>query len=63
MTDETAPAIVLTDPKPLPRDKRAQNCPQCGAGKDKRVASGGFGTPHPVCSGCGYEWHEERWNA
>ena len=58
MSDE--PLILSTEPRPLPRDRR---CPQCHAGPEKRVASGGFGTPHPVCSQCGYEWHEERWDA
>lgn len=50
--------IVLTDAKPLKRDER---CPGCGAGKDKRVASGGFGAAHPVCQLCGHEWTDEVW--
>lgn len=50
---EPAPAITLTDPKPIPADAR---CPRCGAGPEARVASAGFGEPHPVCSKCGYEF-------
>jgi predicted RNA-binding Zn-ribbon protein involved in translation (DUF1610 family) len=34
----------------------SHDCPQCGADKAKRVASGGFGAPHDVCAVCGYEW-------
>ena len=54
--DQTDPkTIVLTDPRPLPKDGR---CPRCGAGKDKRVASGHFGAPHDVCRNCGHEFAE-----
>lgn len=62
---ETAPfnAPVLVDPSGKPARKAADTrCPQCGAGKNKRVASCGFGIAHPVCSGCGYEWHNEEWH-
>lgn len=38
----------------------AKRCPRCGAGPEKRVASAGFGDPHPVCSRCGFEWLGER---
>jgi hypothetical protein len=55
--DAERPGIVLTDPKPLPRDTRCPN-PTCRAGKEKRVKSAGFGSPHDVCSQCGYEWAE-----
>jgi len=54
---------VIVDPQGKPaRQAKAQDdrCPQCGAGREKRVASGGFGQPpHPICAGCGYEWHGE----
>jgi uncharacterized protein (DUF983 family) len=36
--------------------KVSSDCPRCGAGKDKRVPSAGFGEPHDVCRACGYEW-------
>jgi hypothetical protein len=36
----------------------SSRCPRCGAGPEKRTASSGFGTPHPVCS-CGFEWFDE----
>lgn len=51
----TAPKIISTEPKPLPKDDR---CPRCRAGREKRVASAGFGQPHDVCNVCGYEWEE-----
>ncbi len=52
---------VILDPKGQPARKPVdKHCPRCG--KDKRVASGGFGVPHPVCSNCGYEWVNEVWN-
>jgi uncharacterized protein (DUF983 family) len=58
---DSPPVIVDAQGKParkaMPKDDR---CPQCGKGPDKRVASGGFGKPpHPICSACGYEWHDE----
>lgn len=47
------PAIVLTDPKPLPKDGR---CPQCGAPESKRETVTTFGRrPFQVCSQCGHE--------
>lgn len=49
------PSIVLTDPKPLPKDG---SCPRCRADQDKRVLSGGFGEPHDICGQCGYEFQE-----
>ena len=36
-------------------------CPSCGAGKEKRVASGGFGARYPVCGACGHEFTDEVW--
>lgn len=49
------PGIVLTDPKPLPKDT---HCPRCRASADKRMLNTGFGNPHDVCSVCGYEFEE-----
>lgn len=53
----TTPAIVLTDPKPLPKTADGK-CPKCRAEADKRVLSGGFGEPHDVCGQCGYDFPE-----
>lgn len=52
--------IVDASGKPA-RSAVSEHCPQCGADKDKRVASSGFGTPRPVCSVCGYEWIGDVW--
>lgn len=41
--------------KPAVRDT---SCPQCGAGKDRRQVSAGFGQPHDVCSKCGHDFEE-----
>ena len=38
----------------------ARTCPRCGAGPEKRVASSGFGDPHPICGRCGHEFYGER---
>jgi len=60
VSDDQAPAIL--DPQGRPARKAADTtCPTCGAGVSKRIASGGFGVPHPVCSVCGYEWLNEVW--
>lgn len=51
---ETKPVVVLTDPKPLPKDAR---CPQCDAKADRRIDGGGFGPKRIVmCGRCGYEF-------
>lgn len=52
-------AIVGPDGKPL-RRPADDKCPKCGADPETRVASGGFGTPHPVCP-CGFEFFDEVW--
>jgi transposase-like protein len=50
------PAIVLTDPKPMPK-ALSDKCPRCRAGKDAREKTGGFGGPQrDVCAKCGYEF-------
>ncbi len=55
-----APVLVDATGKPA-RAAVTTACPQCSAGPDKRVPSGGFGRPHPVCGDCGYEWTDEVW--
>lgn len=51
------PALVLTDPKPLPKDGR---CPQCGATESTRQTLTPFGrAPFQVCSQCGRECDRE----
>lgn len=48
---------VIVDPAGKPARVRDPRCPKCLG--DKRVASAGFGIPHPVCVKCGYEWLDE----
>ena len=62
--DETRdPAAVLLDSAGRPaRAPRSALCPSCGAWPDQRVASAGFGDPHPVCRKCGHEFHGERFD-
>jgi rubredoxin len=51
------PAIVLTDPKPIPKDGR---CPRCRAPESKRQTLTAFGRqPWEACSSCGYEFPSE----
>ena len=56
--EQARPPILDATGKPA-RAATTASCPQCGAGPDRRVASGGFGLPHPVCASCGYEWMDE----
>ena len=65
MTDEQPidPAARLTDEAGRPLRPSKGGCPGCGAPPSKRVASSGFGHPHPICSVCGYEFHDEQWVA
>lgn len=49
------PVILAPDGRPA-RTPPDALCPQCGAGADKRTPSSGFGTPHDVCSVCGWEF-------
>lgn len=49
------PGLVDGSGRPLTRTpKTGTHCPRCGG--TTRVASSGFGLPHPVCGTCGYEW-------
>lgn len=52
--------ILGPDGKPVPRPApRGDRCPQCNAGPEHRVKSGGFGAEvHDVCCKCGYEFKE-----
>ena len=47
--------------KPFAEPPKDTSCPQCGAPKERRRASSGFGRPHPVCGDCGHEWLDEVW--
>ena len=61
---ETDPADHLVDAqgRSVRRMRtEARNCPRCGAGGTRRVASAGFGSPHPVCGRCGHEFISEAW--
>lgn len=63
MPPETAAAFnppVIVDPSGKPaRRRQDQHCPGCGAGPDRRVASGGYGNQvHDVCSRCGHDFEE-----
>ena len=54
------PARALVDATGRPVAVRAdRRCPQCGASASRRVASSGFGTPHPVCGQCGHDFRDE----
>ena len=53
-TDGT-PTLLDSSGRPLARvGVQAHSCPRCGG--TKRVASSGFGMPHPICPTCGFEW-------
>ena len=56
--EESFNPMILDSTGKVARRPKELACPRCGAGPDKRVASAGFGIPHPVCR-CGYEWHDE----
>jgi hypothetical protein len=62
MTQTETLTILDATGKPA-RPAADARCPRCGAGPEQRVPSGGFGVPHPVCTGgCSpaYEWLDER---
>lgn len=57
------PAARLVTAQGAPaRPAGDRRCPRCQAGPERRVASAGFGDPHPVCSKCGFEFDGERWH-
>jgi ribosomal protein S27AE len=43
-----------------PARRRSENCPECGAGPERRVQSGSFGQTHEVCGKCGRPVDGER---
>jgi uncharacterized protein (DUF983 family) len=55
--DEQQPVIVDASGKPARRPETTQ-CPQCGAGPDRRRLSSGFGFPHDICGACGHDFPE-----
>lgn len=65
MTDDAPidPADCLADASGRPIRASKGHCPRCGAPPTKRVASAGFGQPHPICIVCGYEFIGELWVA
>lgn len=50
--------IVGADGRPLRRRPKSDKCPGCGAGKEKRINTAGFGTYAAVinCGNCGFEF-------
>lgn len=56
--DQNITPAILDHTGRKARTAASDACPQCGAGEDKRRASGGFGTPWMVCGACGYEWKD-----
>lgn len=61
MEIDQAPSPIL-DPSGQPaRRPASQDCPRCGKGPERRVASAGFGEPYPICGACGHEFLGEPW--
>jgi len=56
----STPQILGANGQPA-RTATTDTCPKCGKGKEHRVASGGFGSPYPVCRNCGHEFRGEVW--
>jgi predicted RNA-binding Zn-ribbon protein involved in translation (DUF1610 family) len=54
----SVPTILGANGAPVRTPQPAQ-CPGCGAGKERRVKSAGFGAPVDVCSKCGFEFPPE----
>ena len=52
----TPSGLVGPDGRPSP--PRSRDCPNCGAGPDRRVLSSGFGAPHDLCRACGHQFDE-----
>jgi len=55
------PADALIDAQGRSLRPSRGHCPRCGAPPSDRVASSGFGRPHPICRRCGYEFTGELW--
>ncbi len=58
MTPDIQTPAILDSEGRAARRPVDHTCPQCGAGPDRRVPSGGFGVVHDVCSRCAYEFSE-----
>ena len=60
MKDAGKDVVVLgPDGQPVSSEvEEVKDCPQCGAGPDRRVPSGGFGKRHDVCGRCGFQFQE-----
>jgi hypothetical protein len=55
--EAVSPLLVDTHGRPIRRLAKDETCPQCGAGKDKRIATAGFGADPMICCGrCGYHF-------
>lgn len=52
------PADLIVDASGKTRKTRDTSCPRCGAGKERRTLSAGFGSPHDVCGRCGHDFQE-----
>jgi hypothetical protein len=46
----------LVDPSGRPVKRAPVTCPKCGAGKDRRINTAGFGEPVFCCGGCGHHY-------
>ena len=60
-TADDPPTILDASGKPV-QHAIDSACPQCGAGPEKRQASGGFGIRRPVCTNCGHKFEDEVWH-
>lgn len=58
MTEET-PVLVGTDGRELKTRPKSTACPKCGAPKEKRINTAGFGRPVICCGACGLEFPGE----
>lgn len=58
MSSHQTSTLVITDPRPVPRDGR---CPTCGAPESARQPVTAFGRrPWQACSACGHEFAEDE---
>jgi len=56
--EKPAPRAILgSNGKPIAAG--STNCPSCGAAKEKRINSAGFGPPIIVCGVCGWFFQGE----
>lgn len=59
MNDEQPHETGLVTPDGRPaRQAVDKRCPRCKADPKKRTLSAGFGTPHDVCTVCGFDFEE-----